>query len=160
MKNKIRKTIIILIIIILSFQIFQKFEFLFFQIQVCNETDKEIRVYIEGDRESYLNDILNFTILDKIFSNYKIPFKGRNSLDFSLKKYKCSGFFKTNPFTKGYTINVKIIESGEKEPIRCYSYFNYDMPISSNVSYGEHVFIIKKFKFLENGLCRFYYTKK
>ena len=156
-----KKIIIILIIITLLFQIYKKSEFLFFKVQVCNETSEKINVSIEWNRESFFDFIKNINIIEKIFLNYKKNYTPNNILLFTLEPKKCTKFYNTYPFTKRYVIDVDIITNEENPPIKCYFPFNYDQKsfINNNLEYWNHTFIIKKFKIYKNNLCRFHYDK-
>lgn len=53
--NKTPKILIISLIIILSFHIFQKFEFLFFKIKVCNNTDVEMWILLDWNKKKFFD---------------------------------------------------------------------------------------------------------
>ncbi|MDQ7009317.1 MAG: hypothetical protein Q9M94_03430 [Candidatus Gracilibacteria bacterium] len=155
MKNKIKKTIIILIIIILSFQIFQKFDFIFFKVQVCNETDSKMLISIYGNKKEFFNIDYN-KLLKKVFTNYEAPIEQGKKISFLLKSNTCSEYKNTNLFSTNYFISSKILKN-DISYIECKSGTTDLLGDIKNMSYGKYIFNINKYKIIEYNKKGFNY---
>ena len=161
MKNKIKKTIIILIIIILSFQIFQKFEFLFFQIKVCNNTDIEMSITLDWnkrkffDKYSLLWEVSFDRFLEKMFKNYERPFRW-NSIWFHLSPNTCSDSKNTDLFSSNFSMK-SVIYKNKIRYMNCKGMWT-DLPESVyNLNYWKNIINLNSYRIKEFSKNEFNY---
>ena len=139
-----KKIISVSLIVIFIYFIFLKFDFLFFRIKLCNNTNKNMYIYVHWERDSIIKKLEFNKLLEKIFVSYKRPSSKIPSVWLYVEAKSCSKFFNTNLMTNALWIESFIY--GENIYLNCKDAI-IDWPsFIRNLDYGDYIFDINKYK--------------